>query len=270
MLRMNGGPSVSAGLVDEAVGLARAAGRRALESFSRGGVVLQRKADGSSVTALDLEIERFLRAEIGARYPNDGILGEELPEVSGTSGRRWVIDPIDGTESFARGVVTFSTMLAVLDEHGPAVGVIDSPAAGETVWAGRGLGCFLNGASVRVSERTQLRGAYLATSDQEDWPVEAWLAVRAAGISVRDWGNGYGVGLVASGRVDAFVDYSVSVWDLAPMPVVIREAGGRFSALDGTERLDGRVGLLSNGSLHEELLDLLRCGVDAWDGDPTW
>jgi histidinol-phosphatase len=263
-------PAADPRLTQEAVDLARDAGAMTLEWFRTDRVVLQTKGEGSTVTETDLAVERFLRERIAARYPDDAIVGEEYSDRQGTSGRTWVLDPVDGTESFARGVVTYSTMIAVLDAHGPAIGVICSPAVDETVWAGRGLGCFWDGATAHVSEHPAVAGCFLATSDQEDWPLEAFVAARDAGIHVRDWGNGYGAGLVVTGRVDGFVDYGVSVWDLAPMPVLLSEAGGSFSALDGTQRLDGRIGLLSNGILHDDLLNVLRHGVRDWQGDPIW
>jgi fructose-1,6-bisphosphatase/inositol monophosphatase family enzyme len=263
-------PAVQTGLLEEAVDLARRAGARVLEAFGSDEVEISRKDDGSTVTSIDLAVERFLRERIEERFPDDEIVGEEFPVRPGTSGRSWFLDPIDGTEAFAHGVVMFSSMIAVIDEHGPAISVICSPAVDETVWAGRGLGCWWNDAPARVSEHATVADAFVATSDQEDWPVPAWLAVRKAGAHVRDWGNGYGVGLAATGRVDAFANYDCAVWDLAPMPVLMSEAGGRYSALDGTERLDGLIGLASNGTVHDELLELLRPGVSDIDGTPSW
>ena len=263
-------PNADPGLAQEVVALAREAGGMTLDGFRTDRVRVRSKGDGSTVTETDLAVERFLRERIVDAHPDDAIIGEEFPARPGSSGRTWVLDPIDGTESFARGVVTYSTLVAVLDEHGPAIGVICSPAVDETVWAGRGLGCWWDGSPARVSDRDDIGGSFLATSDQEDWPVDAWLAAREAGVHVRDWGNAYGVGLVVTGRVDAFVDYGLAVWDLAPMPVLARESGGRFSALDGTERLDGLVGLISNGSVHDRLLDLLRQGVSDVDTQPSW
>jgi fructose-1,6-bisphosphatase/inositol monophosphatase family enzyme len=263
-------PAADATLMRHAVDLAREAGQLTLEGFRTDRVVPLRKGDGSTVTETDLAVERFLRERIEADHPDDAIVGEELPDRPGTSGRTWVLDPVDGTESYARGVVTYSTMVAVLDEHGPAIGVICSPAVGETVWAGRGMGCWWDDRPARVSERTEATGSFVATSDQEDWPLDAWLEARRAGVHVRDWGNAYGVGLVVTGRIDAFVDYGLAVWDIAPMPVLATEAGGRYSALDGTERLDGRIGLVSNGAIHDELLSILRMGVRDIEAEPTW
>lgn len=267
---MSDRPTVDADLLEVAVGLAREAGARTLETFRSDRVEVGSKGDGSTVTQTDLAVERFLRERIEEHYPDDAIVGEEFPDRPGTSERTWILDPIDGTESFAHGVVTYATMVAVLDAHGPAIGVICSPAVDETVWAGRGLGCWCNGEPARVSEHPRVAGSFLTTSDQEDWPVEAWLATREAGVHVRDWGNGYGVGLVVTGRVEGFVDYGLSVWDIAPMPVLLDEAGGRYSALDGTARLDGRIGLVSNGRIHDDLLVLLREGVRDVDSTPSW
>jgi histidinol-phosphatase len=263
-------PQADPVLMQEAVNLAREAAAITLEWFRTDRVILRTKDEDSTVTDTDLVVERFLRERIASRHPDDSIVGEELPDQSGTSGRTWVVDPIDGTESFAHGVVTYSTMIAVLDAHGTEIGVICSPAVDETIWAGRGLGCHWDGGRAHVSTHASAEGCFLTTSDQEDWPVDAWLAAREAGVHVRDWGNAYGVGLVLTGRVDAFVDYGLAVWDVAPMPVLASEAGGRYSALDGTQRLDGRIGLVSNGEVHDQLLSILRRGVSDIEGAPVW
>jgi histidinol-phosphatase len=263
-------PNAEPLLLEEVVELARSGGELTLQGFRTDRVTSRAKGDGSTVTETDLAVERYLRERIESRHPDDGIVGEEFPDRAGTSGRTWVIDPVDGTESYARGVVTYSTLIGVLDEHGPVVGVICSPAVGETVWAGRGLGCSWDGSTAHVSGQSSVKGSFLATSDQEDWPVDAWMAAREAGVHVRDWGNAYGVGLVLTGRVDAFVDYGLAVWDVAPMPVLAAEAGGRYSALDGTPRLDGRIGLVSNGLVHDELLTILQRGVSDVEGEPVW
>jgi histidinol phosphatase-like enzyme (inositol monophosphatase family) len=254
-------PAADRQLLDDAVDLARRAGDLTLRWFRSTDLVVERKGDGSPVTEADKSAERMIRAELAERYANDAILGEEEGVLEGSSGRRWFIDPIDGTKAFTHGVPLYTTLLAVDDAHGPAVGVIHMPALGETVYAGRGLGCFCNEAPARVSDRTTLPGGYLTTSGFDYWDEDALLAVRGSGLQMRTWGDGYGYALVATGRVDVMVDPVAGAWDLAPMPVVISEAGGRFTDATGAPRIDGGSGVASNGDLHEPVLELLRASA---------
>jgi histidinol-phosphatase len=253
-------PAADPALLAEALALAREGAAMAAAAFRPALADTDHKEDGSVVTATDRAVERWLRKRIRARYPDDGILGEEYGSAAGTSGRTWVLDPIDGTEAFRRGVGEFSTLVAIEDEHGPLIGVIALPLIDEAVWAGRGLGAFHNGTAARVSARRRVRGAFVATSDLDDWPDEAVTAARSAGLHPRTWGGGFGIALALTGRVDAFVDYDVDVWDVAPAAVIAPEAGGRFSALDGSERLDGKTILAGNGLIHERLLEVFPPG----------
>ncbi|MBI2709819.1 MAG: hypothetical protein HYX34_09000 [Actinobacteria bacterium] len=250
-------PPADPDLVEEAVALARLAGELSLGWFRRRDLSIDHKDDGTPVTAADRAAERALREEIGARHPDDGVLGEEEPEAAGTSGRRWIVDPIDGTKAFTHGVPLYANLVAVEDEHGIAVGVINLPALGETVWAGRGRGCWCDGRPARVSERSELGGAYVSTSGLSTWSDGALVAARAAGLKLRTWGDGYGYALVATGRVEAMVDPVAALYDLAPMPVIIGEAGGRFSSLSGDAHPGRGNGFASNGRLHAPLLDAL-------------
>lgn len=244
--------------VDLAVDLARAAGERTLRWFRNRDLPVRAKADGTPVTAADLDAERFLRAELLAAFPRDGVLGEEEEPKSSTSGRRWIIDPIDGTKAFTCGVPLYSNLLALQDEHGIALGVVNLPALGEAVWAGRGLGCWSETGRVRVSEVPEVRGAYVMSSSFATWTPAQVAAVQAAGGVLRTWGDGYGYALVATGRVAAMVDPVVAPYDLGPMPVIISEAGGRFTDLDGAPTIESGSGVASNGHVHDELLTLLR------------
>jgi fructose-1,6-bisphosphatase/inositol monophosphatase family enzyme len=184
--------------------------------------------------------------------------GEEEADTPGTTGRRWIVDPIDGTKAFTHGIPLYTNLLALEDEHGPLLGVVNMPALGETVYAGRGIGCYCNGVTARVSDRATLDGAYLTATSIRDWSPGAFDALTRAGAHVRTWGDGYGYALVATGRVEAMFDPVISVWDVAPMPVIIGEAGGRFTDLQGVARVDGGDALATNGSLHDDVLALLR------------
>lgn len=253
-------PAADPALLEEALTLTRQGAIMAAAAFRPGRVEFAVKADGSVVTETDRAVERWLRDQIRARHPEDAIIGEEYGEVPGTSGRTWVLDPIDGTEAFGRGVGEFSTLVALEDRHGPLIGVIVLPMLDEAVWAGRGLGAFHDASPARVSGTGMVAGAFVATSDLDDWPDEAVRAARAAGLRPRTWGGGFGIALAVTGRVDAFVDYDVDRWDVAPAAVIAPEAGGRFGALDGSERLDSGSILVSNGRLHEALLEVFPPG----------
>jgi fructose-1,6-bisphosphatase/inositol monophosphatase family enzyme len=135
--------------------------------------------------------------------------------------------------------------------------VINVPALGETVYAARGLGCYCNGVPARVSERSELAESYLSTSSFGEWDETVLLGARRAGLELRTWGDGYGYALVATGRLDAMADVWAQPYDVAAMPVIISEAGGRFTDWRGVPGYEGGSGLASNGRIHDELLKLL-------------
>jgi histidinol phosphatase-like enzyme (inositol monophosphatase family) len=252
-------PPVDPALLAEAVELVQEAGRLTLQWFRSPDLAIDRKGDGTPVTAADRAAERFLREQFAERYPTDGVLGEEEAETLGTSGRRWVLDPIDGTKAFSHGVPLYSNLLALEDEHGPAIGIINLPALGETVAAGRGLGCTCNGEPVRVNDRATLDGSYVTTSSFDPWDDGLLARARATeGLTLRTWGDGYGYALVATGRVEAMVDPLVEYYDVAPMAVILEEAGGRFTDFDGNVAFGSGNGFATNGRLHDDVLALLR------------
>jgi histidinol phosphatase-like enzyme (inositol monophosphatase family) len=258
-------PPADPALLAEAVALAREAGELTLRWFRTDDLVIDRKGDGTPVTEADRAAERMIREHLAAEHPNDGVLGEEEGEHEGTSGRRWVVDPIDGTKAFSRGVATYSNLIALEDEHGPAIGVINLPGLGETIYAGRGLGCWavdhgdpaVDAHPAHVSTTDHLKGAYLTTSGYDYWP-RPWLdGVLDAGLQLRTWGDGWGYALVATGRVDAMVDPIAASWDLAPAPVILAEAGGHFSGHTGEPHAHTGSGVATNGPLHDELRAVL-------------
>ena len=251
-------PPVDRALLDLAVAVARGAGEATLRWFRSRDLAVDAKADGTPVTDADRASERLVRERLARHAPRDGVLGEEEPESFGSSGRRWIVDPIDGTKAFTRGVPLYSTLLAMDDEHGPALGVIVLPALDEVVYAGRGLGCWTGpGVPARVSATAAVGGAYLMSSSFSHWPDGDLLAVKHTGAVLRTWGDGYGYSLVATGRADAMVDHTVERYDVAAMPVILAEAGGRFSAVTGEPGADHGSGVATNGRIHGELLALL-------------
>jgi histidinol-phosphatase len=249
-------PPADPAVLERAVEIVREAGELTLSYFRTADLVIDEKADGTPVTAADKGAERLIRERLAEHFPDDSVLGEEEADLHGTSGRRWIIDPIDGTKAFSHGVPLYTNLLTLEDEHGPAIGIVNVPALGETVWAGRGLGCFCNGEIARVSTRTELEGAWAMTSGFGAWTTELYDRVNAAGIHLRTWGDGYGYVLVATGRVDAMIDPAAALWDVAPMPVILAEAGGRFTSTGGDPSADAGSGLASNGLLHDRLLEL--------------
>jgi histidinol-phosphatase len=254
-------PPADQATLDEAVALAREAGALTLRWFQLRGLRIERKGDGTPVTEADRAAEHLVRARLAVSHPDDTILGEEEPDVVGSSGRTWIIDPIDGTKAFTRGVPLYATLLAVMDDHGPAIGVIDLPALGQTVWAGRGLGCWMDGRRVGVSDGDDPTGSVVSTSEFRRWSDHTLLAVKHAGFQMRTWGDGYGYALVATGAIEAMVDLDVSLWDLAPMPVIISEAGGRFTDATGADAVlrPGQPvsGVATNGRVHDAVLGCL-------------
>ena len=247
------------------------AGSSTLEWFQNAALAVEHKSDGSEVTAADLAAETLVRTRLAERFPDDGVVGEEHDDTEGTSGRRWVVDPIDGTKAFTKGVPLYSTLIALIDEHGPAIGVIHLPGLGETVAAGRGLGATFNGEPCHVSSHASLDGAYVTTSAIGYWPPEDLQRLLHAPVEFRTWGDAYGYALVATGRAEAMVDPLANPWDVAPMAVIIPEAGGRFSNYDGVEQDDSwqrYSGVATNGRMHEDLLALFETAAENGSDGP--
>jgi len=250
-------PDADQSLVDMAVELATGAGALTRKWFDRRTAVeFDTKADGTPVTEADKAAERYLREQITLAFPTDAIIGEEEEDREGTSGRTWIIDPIDGTKSFTHGVPLYGTLLAVRDEHGPCVGVIVMPALEEVVAAGRGLGCTHNGRACSVNDTADVSNSYLMTSGFEFWPDrDTRSRALASDLTIRTWADAYGYVLVATGRAEAMMDPAgVKVWDIAPMQVIIPEAGGTVSDENGEEWSEGRSFLASNGHVHDAVL----------------
>lgn len=246
-------------VLDEVRELTLAAGALTLRWFGQAEMELEHKGDGSPVTAADRAAEAYLRAEIASRHPDDAIIGEEEGTTVGSSGRTWIIDPIDGTKSFVRGVPLYTTLLALIDEEGPLAGAVAIPALDQHVAAARGLGAWAGDQRCSVSGVTDLRGACITSSAYEQpWiPGHAIDRITASGALVRTWGDGYGYYLVATGRAEAMIDGPMNAWDIAPMLVVIPEAGGTITTWDGSSALADAAWIASNGHLHETVRALL-------------
>jgi histidinol-phosphatase len=231
-----------------ALELADAADAISLPGF-RSGLVVETKPDLTPVTEADRGVEAELRRLLAAERPGDAILGEE----EGTSGegmRRWILDPIDGTRNYARGVPVWATLLALEDAGVIRLGVVSAPALDRRWWAERGQGAFAGGERLAVSSVARVEDAVLSFAYEDGVPD---LARRA--WHVRGLGDFWAHMLVAEGAVDGAVDASgVREWDLASVQVIVEEAGGRFSDFSGVPRIDGPGAITSNGLLHDDLL----------------
>jgi myo-inositol-1(or 4)-monophosphatase len=219
---------------------------------------VETKADNSPVTIADRSAEEALRKLMEIHTPGYGVIGEEFGSVAGRTDREWVIDPIDGTKAFIHGVPLFGTLLALLENGRPVVGVISLPALGQVLYATLGGGCFLDGRPCRVSSHARVEDSLLldgsTTTMERLGHGPAWAALRTRAKLHRGWGDCYGHMLVACGRAEAMFDPIVSIWDVAPMAVILPEAGGRFSSLSGRGSITENSGISSNGHIHEEIL----------------
>jgi myo-inositol-1(or 4)-monophosphatase len=240
--------------IDLAMRLVDEAGRISRDYFEDGGLSVQTKDDGTPVTDADRLIETVFRDAVAAEFAGDCFTGEEFPDIQGDSGYRWIVDPIDGTKSFVHGVPLYANLIALQEGDEIVFGVINLPSAGTVVHAERGGGCWHNGVRAHVSDRAGLDGAYVMATWLEDWRPEVIDDLHGRGVVLRTWGDAFGYAMVACGRADAVVDYTAQPFDLAPMPVIIEEAGGVFTSLDGRTVIDARNGMASNGLLHDQLL----------------
>jgi histidinol phosphatase-like enzyme (inositol monophosphatase family) len=246
-------------LLAVALDAARAGGRRTLAHFNRGTAV-EWKTDGSPVTAADRESEAAIREVIARAFPDHAILGEEEGETPGDARWRWIVDPLDGTRTFVRGVPLYGTLIGV-EVHGePVVGVIHLPALDETVAAARGEGCTWNGRPCRVSAVDRLDQALLVVTDERTVRARSGAYDRLAARTQlqRTWADCYGYALVATGRAEVALDPIVNVWDCAALLPVVEEAGGRFTDWHGRRTIRGGESVATNGALHAEVLGLLR------------
>ncbi|MFT4009053.1 MAG: inositol monophosphatase family protein [Nocardioidaceae bacterium] len=243
---------------DTAIDIVVAAGTQARAWYDKGAFTVDTKADGSPVSEADRQVESALRAALQRSFPADGIVGEEFPETIGTSAVRWVVDPIDGTKQFVRGVPQYATLLAREVDGHVDLGVIYLPSLDILMVAEEGRGCWRGDVQVHVSERDTLEGAYVLANWLETWPPDALPTLQAQGALVRTWGDAFGYLMVASGQAEAVVDCDAKVYDLGPMPVIMAEAGGVFSALDGNPSHALGSGIGSNGLLHEAVREIVR------------
>jgi histidinol phosphatase-like enzyme (inositol monophosphatase family) len=256
-------------LMQAAAEAARVCGRIALSRYRRS-ITIESKADGSPVTEADRDAERAAREWIESRFPEDGILGEEFGLTRPEAQRRWLIDPIDGTKTFVRGVPLWGSLVAVIDGERVVAGAASFPALDEEIAAGVGAGSFANGAACRVSAIASIEeAAVLVTSERfagERGLHDAWLRLAGAAALSRTWGDCYGYLLVATGRAEVMVDPAMSPWDAAALLVIVEEAGGVFTDWSGQHTAFGGNAIATNAFVAAEARRLL-ASVDG-DGGP--
>jgi len=219
------------------------------------------KGDNTPVTLADREVEEALRKRLAKATPDYGIIGEEFGQEAGLIDREWVLDPIDGTKAFIHHVPLFGTLIALLENGRPVLGIIDLPVLGQRVYATLGGGCFHNGKSCRVSAVNELEKALILdgsiTTMERLGHGTAWAGLRDKARLHRGWGDCYGHFLVATGAAEVMADPVVEIWDIAPMAVILPEAGGSFTSFQGNQSIRERSGLSANSHLHEIVLDAL-------------
>jgi histidinol-phosphatase len=273
--------SASADDLELALDLADAADVVTRAAFRRPDLAVETKPDLTPVTEADRAAEQVIREVLAQRRPNDAVVGEEYGST-GDSNRRWILDPIDGTKNFVRGIPVWGTLIALEDRGQLVVGVVSAPALGRRWWAGRDLGAFAAdltapnpgaadpngsdsparaGTAIHVSLVRELDDAQLSGASLEGWD-ERGLTTAVVDLALRCWrdrsyGDFWSHMLVAEGACDIGLDPVASLWDLAALQVIVEEAGGRFTDLDGEARADGGCGISSNGLLHDRALAVL-------------
>jgi histidinol-phosphatase len=233
------------------------------ERFGALDLRVETKPDLTPVTDADRAVEAELREVLGRERPGDSVVGEEFGGTTTFTGRQWIIDPIDGTKNFVRGVPVWASLIALLDDGVPVVGVVSAPALQRRWWAAGGQGAFVSvaGAAPRrlsVSSVAQLDSASLSFSSLSGWAQrglrERLIELTDAVWRVRAYGDFFSYCLLAEGAVDIAAEPEVSVWDLAALDILVREAGGKFTGLDGVAGPHRGDAVATNGLLHERVL----------------
>jgi histidinol-phosphatase len=250
--------------------LADAADAITLTRYQALDLAVTTKPDNTPVTDADKSAESAIRALLHAHRPNDGIVGEEFGDLGLEKNRYWVIDPIDGTKNFLRGVPTWATLIALVEksasgEEKVVAGVVSAPALFRRWYAHEGGGAFVvvNGEipkRISVSQVSEIENSSISHSDFIGWGnrLSAFNSLLSSAWRTRAHGDFWSHMLVAEGAVDIAVEPSLALWDMAALDIVVREAGGRFTNLEGVDGIHGGNGLSTNGLLHSTVVDALR------------
>jgi len=243
-------------LLQAATEIAKIGGHHTLKYFKKNVEVIS-KADDSPVTIADKETEQIIRKEIQKRYPDHGIIGEEFGRTNEDSNIQWVLDPIDGTKSFIHGIPFYTTLIGILIDNEPQVGVIYAPALEELCAAAIGEGATLNGEPCNVRDTEQLEDATLLVTEiyrfKEMDQQEIFEELMSKTKLHRTWGDAYGHMMVATGRADVMYDPILNIWDAAALLPVMQEAGGVFSDIEGNETIHSGNGFSTNKALFPEV-----------------
>jgi histidinol-phosphatase len=257
--------------------LADAADTLTMARFLAGDLVVESKPDLTPVTDADRAVEREMREHIERSRPGDAILGEEYGVTAGGA-RRWVIDPIDGTKNFVRGVSVWATLIALQLDAQTMVGVVSAPALNRRWWAANGSGAWTGTSTrdarhCRVSKVAELSDAYLAYSSLFGWEkrdqLPQFLDLLRRVWRTRAFGDFWSHMMVAEGSIDASCEPELSLWDMAALQVIVTEAGGRFTDLSGVDGTNGSSVVCSNGLLHDALLEVLSAPARTPGGSPA-
>ncbi|MFO7861303.1 MAG: inositol monophosphatase family protein [Desulfosalsimonas sp.] len=251
-----------ASCLDFAVETAYLAGRLTLGYF-QAGIRPDFKADQTPVTVADQKAEKLIRGRIEKKFPDHAIVGEEFGESAHKgANHRWYIDPIDGTKAFTRGVPLYGVLLGLEIEGRVEAGVAYFPALDEMVAAATGLGCRFNGRLARVSSVERMADAVATFTDPGSFAqygrAEAWQRIEQATYVRAGWGDAYGHCLVATGRAEVMLDAVVNVWDCAPFPPILKEAGGYFGDWSGNETICANEAISANAAVLPRVLELIR------------
>jgi histidinol-phosphatase len=259
--------------------LADAADSISTARFRSRDLLVESKPDLTPVSDADTAVERALRSTLARTRPRDGVLGEEFgmsEPAAGPGTRQWVIDPIDGTMNFVRGVPIWATLIALMDSDEPVVGMVSAPALGRRWWGAKGHGAYAGrhpaaASPISVSGVRRLADASFCYSDLMGWEqngrLGAVLDLMRTTWRNRAYGDFYGYMLVAEGAVDIMVEPELSLWDVAALVPIVTEAGGTFTDLAGRPDPAGGSAVATNGTLHTDLLERLTApGISPLDG----
>ncbi len=249
-----------------ALELADAADAITRKHFQSTTLAVRTKIDMSPVSEADEAVERAIRERLAAERPDDGIVGEEFGAtgtgVSGTAARKWVIDPIDATANYVRGIPIYGTLIALVENDRVMIGVISSPAMSRRWWASRGDGAFCNDKPMHVSRIDAFENAHIAYATVKDWEKyglgEHFLGLMRRCTRARGFGDFWMHMLVAEGAIEIACEPQVAAWDVAAVQIIVEEAGGRFTDLRGNATFDGGSAVSTNGLLHDGVLEALR------------
>lgn len=244
-----------------ALELADAADAITMKHFQSTTLAVRTKIDMSPVSEADEAVERMIRERLATDRPDDSIVGEEFG-TTGTGSRRWIIDPIDGTKNYVRGIQVYATLIGVEADGRLVAGVVSAPALGRRWWAAAGEGAFCNGKPMRVSRFEKLEEAHLTYDSLTDFDQHGgavrFLSLLRRCVRARGFGDFWAHMLVAEGAVEIAIEPAVAAWDMAAVQIIVEEAGGRFTDMRGNARYDGGSALSTNGLVHDAVLEFFR------------